>query len=241
MKPIFLVCLFFHQILGDYFDCSDEYLADFQVYGACIAQQCGRFVSQLPDEDIDLIEKVADLIHQKSFNDSTFKAMDLASNIIDYNHEDYALFHPDSQYNSLVGQMVDQVGFFLRHKVKDLFNLGGNLWIAKPMLFSWIQQAKNPDDSQKYSQYHVDQLTYPGSIWFHYTAVIYLDNESQHFHGGHLQFGNGAIYTPRKGLAVIFTSGDENLHRVTPVLWGMRRALTVFLTCDKSTDFYSRK
>ena len=49
-----------------------------------------------------------------------------------------------------------------------------------------------------------------------------------------LQFGDGAIYTPRRGLAVIFTSGEENLHRVTPVMWGMRRALTMFLSCDKS-------
>ena len=38
----------------------------------------------------------------------------------------------------------------------------------------------------------------------------------------------------RRGLAVIFTSGEENLHRVTPVMWGMRRALTIFLTCDKA-------
>ena len=50
----------------------------------------------------------------------------------------------------------------------------------------------------------------------------------------YLQFGDGAIFTPKRGMVVIFTSGEENLHRVTPVMWGMRRALTMFLSCDKA-------
>ena len=102
------------------------------------------------------------------------------------------------------------------------------------MLLSWIKSNNNATKVKIYSKYHVDQLTHDDCTAFHYTVVIYLDNESEKFHGGHLQFGNGEIYTPRRGLAVIFTSGEENLHRVTPVLWGMRRALTIFLTCDKS-------
>lgn len=244
-RLLLLISVLFHQVLSDYFPCSDEYSSDFQVYGNCIAQTCGRFVAQIPQEDMEIIEQVADLIHMKSGKNSTFMAMDLASNVIDYNNEEFEVFEAekDPNYQVLSGQMIDKIGHFLRKKVKDIFDLGpSHLWIAKPMLLSWIRaNPDHQDQSQIYSQYHVDQLTYPDSIWFHYTAVIYLDNESQSFHGGHLQFGNGAIYTPRKGLAVIFTSGDENLHRVTPILWGMRRALTVFLTCDKSTAFYSRK
>ena len=111
-------------------------------------------------------------------------------------------------------------------------------FLSRPLLLSWIKASSN--ETQLYSRYHVDQLTHEDSTSFHYTAVIYLDNESHQFHGGHLQFGDGAIYTPRRGLAVIFTSGEENLHRVTPVMWGMRRALVIFLTCDKALSITSK-
>ena len=61
-----------------------------------------------------------------------------------------------------------------------------------------------------------------------------LDDESSEFQGGHLEFQNGPIIQPQRGLAVIFTSGEENRHRVTPVHSGTRKALTFFLTCDKA-------
>ena len=110
----------------------------------------------------------------------------------------------------------------------------------RPILLSWIKANSKEAKNKLYSKYHVDQLTNDDSTSFHYTAVIYLDDESYQFHGGHLQFGDGAIYTPRRGLAVIFTSGEENLHRVTPVMWGMRRALVIFLTCDKALSITSK-
>ena len=65
------------------------------------------------------------------------------------------------------------------------------------MLLSWIKANSNETMTKLYSEYHVDQLTSDDSTSFHYTAVIYLDNESHQFHGGHLQFGDGSIYTPR--------------------------------------------
>ena len=68
---------------------------------------------------------------------------------------------------------------------------------SRPMLLSWIKANSNETMTKLYSEYHVDQLTSDDSTSFHYTAVIYLDNESYQFHGGHLQFGDGSIYTPR--------------------------------------------
>ena len=85
------------------------------------------------------------------------------------------------------------------------------------MLLTWIHSNKNETKSNLYSKFHVDQLTHADSTNFHYTAVIYLDNESIDFHGGHLEFSDGQKIQPRRGLAVIFTSGEENIHRVTPV------------------------
>ena len=36
-------------IFAGFIECSDDYFADYQVYGPCIAQKCGRFVAQLPE------------------------------------------------------------------------------------------------------------------------------------------------------------------------------------------------
>ena len=60
------------------------------------------------------------------------------------------------------------------------------------MLLSWIKASSN-ETKQLYSRYHVDQLTHEDSTSFHYTAVIYLDNESHQFHGGHLQVNNSYL------------------------------------------------
>ena len=101
----------------------------------------------------------------------------------------------------------------------------------RPILMSWIRPNLNASEAKVYTKYHTDQLTHADTTSFHYTVVIYLDND---FEGGHLQFRDGPIFTPSRGLTVIFTSGMENRHRVTPIFAGLRRALTVFLTCDKA-------
>ena len=103
-----------------------------------------------------------------------------------------------------------------------------------PILLSWIRSNDNDHSPHIYTKFHTDQLTHADSTAFHYTAVVYLDNENSQFQGGHLEFQNGPIIQPERGLAVIFTSGQENRHRVTPVHSGIRRALTFFFTCDKS-------
>ena len=43
-----LVLVFIKRpIFAGFLECSDEYFADYQVYGPCITQECGRFVAQL--------------------------------------------------------------------------------------------------------------------------------------------------------------------------------------------------
>ena len=43
-----LVLVFVERpIFAGFLECSDEYFADYQVYGPCITQECGRFVAQL--------------------------------------------------------------------------------------------------------------------------------------------------------------------------------------------------
>ena len=52
--------LFFIKLTQSvYFECSDEFFADYELFGNCIAQNCGRFVIQLPEETLENIEELA--------------------------------------------------------------------------------------------------------------------------------------------------------------------------------------
>eukprot|EP00960_Hanusia_phi_P039166 753784-Hanusia_phi.AAC.9 len=112
---------------------------------------------------------------------------------------------------------------------------------------------KNMHD--EYWHEHVDANQYPG---FEYTALIYLNDQVKlhrrawktaevdqgyDYTGGLFSFidediaqGPGKIETisPKCGKLVYFTSGSENVHRVHKVESGLRYALTIAFTCDKS-------
>ena len=47
------------------FPCSDEYSADFQLYGSCITQNCGRHLIQLSHQDIELMDTIAKGVYQQ--------------------------------------------------------------------------------------------------------------------------------------------------------------------------------
>eukprot|EP01006_Ploeotia_vitrea_P033164 TRINITY_DN65284_c0_g1_i2.p1 TRINITY_DN65284_c0_g1~~TRINITY_DN65284_c0_g1_i2.p1 ORF type:complete len:310 (-),score=25.51 TRINITY_DN65284_c0_g1_i2:111-1010(-) len=111
-----------------------------------------------------------------------------------------------------------------------------NLVLTKPTFFSRIQASKsdaaNPND--EYWHYHIDKKQY-GS--FDYTSLIYLNTAGEDFTGGEFEFEatNGPLFVhPKAGRAVMFTSGDENIHRVNKVTSGTRYAFTVAFTCTQS-------
>ena len=71
---------------------------------------------------------------------------------------------------------------------------------------------------------------------YHYSALLYLaEGGGEDFSGGEFQFmdpeGNFTV-VPRAGRVVIFTSGQEHLHRVRPVTQGVRYAISMWFTCD---------
>jgi len=73
---------------------------------------------------------------------------------------------------------------------------------------------------------------------YHYSALLYLSTgDGDDFQGGEFQFmdaaGNATVL-PRKGRAVLFSAGQENLHRVRPVVAGVRYAISMWFTCDES-------
>jgi hypothetical protein len=93
---------------------------------------------------------------------------------------------------------------------------------------------------------HADELSTPS---FHYSAILYLNSAHDGaFSGGDLTFverpsdgerskdstessaGCGPLVRPAAGDAVMFSSGLENVHWVTPLLAGTRVNMPVFFT-----------
>jgi hypothetical protein len=74
---------------------------------------------------------------------------------------------------------------------------------------------------------------------YDYSALIYLSEQGSDFQGGEFMFVDDAGATnttvlPMPGRAVLFTAGQENLHRVMPVTAGVRYAISMWFTCDES-------
>lgn len=72
---------------------------------------------------------------------------------------------------------------------------------------------------------------------YDFSALIYLSEHGRDFEGGEFVFvDDGATVNttvlPMSGRAVLFTAGQENLHRVMPVTSGVRYAISMWFTCD---------
>lgn len=92
----------------------------------------------------------------------------------------------------------------------------------------------------EYWHNHIDMNQYPN---FEYTALVYLNDQGDEYSGGEFSFVDQkegekreslTTIRPGAGTLVFFTSGPENVHRVHKVHAGLRFALTVSFTCDKS-------
>jgi len=77
---------------------------------------------------------------------------------------------------------------------------------------------------------HVDRANVAS---YDYSAVLYLNTQGESFRGGDFQFideESTQTVQPRHGRCVLFSSGFEHLHRVTPVSAGHRFALAAWFT-----------
>ena len=116
------------------FPCSDEYLADFELYGACVTRNCGRHLIQLAKQDIELVDKIADLIYsaEDAKESSTVLTLDLASNklTLDGVPKEFQ-FKDKSQLEALTDTLIDTIGHNIRSKTKKLFQIEAKLWISR--------------------------------------------------------------------------------------------------------------
>lgn len=125
----------------------------------------------------------------------------------------------------------------VKAKVTTAFGARG-IQLTSPCFFSRIdgaKKAKNQHD--EYWHGHVDKLQYKG---FAYSALLYLNTQGADYEGGTFQFVDEGKEVevvdvkPKAGRLLLFTSGTENVHKITPVTKGVRHALTIAFTCDPS-------
>lgn len=144
--------------------------------------------------------------------------------------------------------------------IQRTFGISSNkLWLTSPSFLSRIHGDKEKPAKTKHDEYwhsrllfsfflrspansltpfcvlDVDRIQY-GS--FAMTALVYLNNYNVDYTGGRFIFEDGgdqlSFVEPRVGRLSLFTSGAENTHRVEKVETGVRYALTIAFTCDKS-------
>lgn len=111
-----------------------------------------------------------------------------------------------------------------------------SLYFTHPTFFSRLDAKPAQTMHDEYWHVHVDKDTYPT---FHYTSLLYLTDMGEDFEGGEFVFIDAheklnRTIEPRLGRLSFFTSGIENKHHVKPVTAGVRYALTMGFTCDKS-------
>lgn len=89
-------------------------------------------------------------------------------------------------------------------------------------------------EHDEYWHEHIDRMQY-GSFVF--TGLLYLNDFDLDYTGGKFGFvdrdANRTI-EPVAGRLLLFSSGDENIHKVFKVDSGKRLALTIAFTCDRS-------
>ena len=53
---------------AEYFSCSDEFALDWELYGHCITETCGRFFKHLEENDLKILDDVAKIIEDQGSN-----------------------------------------------------------------------------------------------------------------------------------------------------------------------------
>jgi hypothetical protein len=125
------------------------------------------------------------------------------------------------------------------------------LHVSSPAFFSRITDAPALTPNDEYWHVHVDTAQYGN---FDVTTLLYLTTQQQpedgagvamdgNFTGGSFEFVDGGddgsvtaavAVPPVAARLLMFTSGAEHPHRVSPVTGGVRYAITTAFTCQKT-------
>lgn len=150
----------------------------------------------------------------------------------------------------------------LRQSIVDTFNMtSGELFFTAPTFFTRIDMSKNWQPQEMHDEYWHVHADMTNTNHYHYSGLLYMSTYGEDFSGGRLSFVKGdgdnseqcssdqcaearlgdenaeMIVEPKPGRLVIFSSGEENPHRVEPVLSGQRFVLSFWFTTDVARKF----
>lgn len=100
------------------------------------------------------------------------------------------------------------------------------------VLLQRVDASKVDDASEFVSRPHADKANNENYDW---SGVLYLSSVNQDFRGGELVFIDADIdrvVRPVRGRFLLFSSGLENVHRVLPMLDGLRYVVSFWFTCN---------
>ncbi|XP_065181545.1 2-oxoglutarate and iron-dependent oxygenase domain-containing protein 3-like [Sycon ciliatum] len=212
---------------------------DYEKFPGCSPQACGRVVMDkfVRDEEIEGLIEIAERGMSHGGSDGGATILDLHSGAVSRGKEFINV------YKATKGAIFTKEDFALyktiKNRVKKAVELefkvpAKKLYLTHPTFFSRMTDRPAATSHDEYWHPHIDRTTYPS---FYYTSLLYLATKQQDFDGGDFVFlDKSANHTvePRAGRLSFFTSGSENVHRVTPVTQGTRYAITISFTCDKN-------
>ena len=116
----------------------------------------------------------------------------------------------------------------VRQQMCTHFDEHRDLFLAGSMI------TRKTPEHRGVSQMHVDKANIG---YYDYSAVIYLSTYGLDFDGGQFIFFDtdcDEVIEPRAGRCLLFSSGMEHLHQVSPVTKGARLAIGMWLTLTES-------
>lgn len=222
--------------------CSRDYQKEISKFPGCAPQVCGRLVLDSlvqPQESAQLLQ-IAKKGLSLSKPTGGASILDLHSGAVTHGGSFVDIYKLMKDRDLTVFTERDfEVYRNVKNKIREIiaFKFGIlplALHLTHPTFFSQMTSRAAKTVHDEYWHVHVDKETYPS---FHYTSLLYLTDYNKDFTGGRFVFVEkdaNVTVEPKLGRVSAFTSGSENPHYVEKVTGGIRYALTVSFTCDKS-------
>ena len=118
---------------AEYFSCSDEFALDWELYGHCITETCGRFLKHLEENDLKILDDVAKIIEKQvvfKHSNQTVVVADLVSESITIGQK-LDVLKTDFAFRSLTQRLLENIGYEIRGMVQELFSINSKLWISR--------------------------------------------------------------------------------------------------------------
>ncbi|XP_072392857.1 2-oxoglutarate and iron-dependent oxygenase domain-containing protein 3-like [Diabrotica undecimpunctata] len=225
-------------------ECGPEFVEDIKQYKSCIPEKCGRFVSDkiVTEQEADILLRLAVRIMAQGGSSGGASIIDLHTGALSYKDRFINIYEQSGSKNILT-ESERTIYHLVRSKIQEAIaqNFGiqaDSLHLTYPTFFSRLTNVDPKTRHDEYWHEHIDKRTYES---FHYTSLLYLNDYEKDFKGGRFIFQDNiakptknVTVEPRKGRVSMFTSGSENPHFVERVQEGMRFAITVSFTCDKT-------